>query len=169
MNINPKRVFLCSLLALSPLRVWAQQSASPGSVDTLPHVTASPAISQPSTKTADGVSVCRAEDKSSPLPDVIPPKPTYVPEVSLPEEARGFFGNWPAIEQNHHIVVFVSLVGLTVDEKGMPRDICVLKEAGHGLDKKAFDSVAKYRFDPATLDGKPLPTRVFVEVGFKPL
>lgn len=57
-------------------------------------------------------------------------------------------------------------MGLSVDEKGMPREIGVLKEAGHGLDKRAVD--AKYRFDPATLDGKPLPIHVVLEAGFKP-
>ena len=169
MNTNTKRLFLCSLLALFSLGVWAQQSASSGSVDSLSQITTSPSTSQPSTKTADGVSVCRAEDKSTPLPGVTPPKPTFVPEVTLPEEARGFFRNSLAIERDQHVAVFVTLVGLTVDIEGMPRDICVVKEAGHGLDKRAFDSVAKYRFDPATFDGKPVPTRVVVEIGFKPL
>jgi TonB family protein len=58
-------------------------------------------------------------------------------------------------------------VQLTVDEHGMPQDMCVLKEAGYGLDKKAFQAVAKYRFAPATMNGSPVPVRLSVEVDFK--
>jgi hypothetical protein len=69
--------------------------------------------------------------------------------------------------RNHHMSKLpVSLVGLTVDEKGKPRDICILKEIGYGLDKVAFDTVARHRFDPATLRGEPVPVRITIEVNF---
>jgi protein TonB len=93
---------------------------------------------------------------------VLAPKPTYVPKAILSDEARRFIR-----DQRISNFEAVSIVGLTMDEKGKPRDICVLKEAGHGLDKNAFDCAAKYRFEPATLDGKPVSVRVAVEVNFK--
>jgi hypothetical protein len=167
-NTNPKHFYLCSSLALFSLGVCAQQSSSSGSANSLPHVAISPSTSLPQMKTADGVSVCRATEESTTLADVIPPKPKYIPEVTLPEEARGLFDSSFAAGLGQHVAVATNLVRLTVDEDGMPRDICVVKEAGHGLDRKAFDSVATYRFKPATLHGRPVPTQVIVEVGFRP-
>jgi len=59
-----------------------------------------------------------------------------------------------------------SLVGLTVDTDGLPQTLCLVNELGHGLDRRAFDAVSNYRFNPATLDGKPVPVRLTVEVTF---
>jgi protein TonB len=61
----------------------------------------------------------------------------------------------------------MSLMALTVDEQGRPRNAGVVQEAGHGLDRKAYEAVEKYRFTPATLDGKPVPARIHIEVTFK--
>ena len=62
----------------------------------------------------------------------------------------------------------VSLVGLTVDEKGRPRDICVLREAGHGLDREAgLQYSCEIPFEAETLDGKPVPVRVVIGVNFE--
>lgn len=67
--------------------------------------------------------------------------------------------------RSHHMSKLpISLVSLTVDEKGKPRDICILKVLGYGLDKEAFDTIARYRFDPAKLHGKPVPVRINIVV-----
>ena len=92
----------------------------------------------------------------------MPPKPTKTPDPTFSDEARKFI-------KDQHIKNFdaTSLVSLIVDTTGMPQDICVVREAGHGLDRKAVDSVGKYRFRPATRDNKPVPVRLMVEVRFQ--
>ncbi|WP_058187604.1 energy transducer TonB [Terracidiphilus gabretensis] len=71
--------------------------------------------------------------------------------------------------KENHVKEFVaeSLVGLTVDTNGLPHDICVIKEAGHGLDRKAVEAVATYRFRPATRDDKPVSVQLKVAINFR--
>lgn len=83
-----------------------------------------------------------------------------MPKATLSEEERKSI-----IDQHFGPVSFLHL---TVDEHGRPIDVCVMKELGHGLDREVFDTVAKYRFEPAMLDGNAVPVRVVVEVAFNP-
>jgi Gram-negative bacterial TonB protein C-terminal len=120
-------------------------------------------------RTADGVAACSAEFKFKSVPNgvyrvggrVLSPIPTKTPKPTFSDEARKFI-------KDQHIKKFeaTSVVGETVDTIGMPQDICVLKEAGHGLDRKAFESVTEYRFIPATIDGKAVPVRLAIGVKF---
>jgi TonB family protein len=151
------------LLELMTPAIRAQQS--PPNIDQ----TAAYQVSKPSLKwTADGVRACSGEFFRS-LPDgvyrigrgVLAPTPKYAPKAALSDAARKY-----VIEQHIENFEAVSLVGLTIDVNGKPQDICVVKEAGHGLDRKAFEGVAKYRFEPASLNGKPVPVRITVEVRF---
>jgi protein TonB len=50
---------------------------------------------------------------------------------------------------------------------GKPIQIHVLKSLGYGLDEKAIESVSRYKFRPATLDGHPIAVRIAIEVNFK--
>jgi len=43
----------------------------------------------------------------------------------------------------------VTLLMLVIDTKGKPKEICVARGAGFGLDKQAVQAAAKYRFRPA--------------------
>jgi len=56
---------------------------------------------------------------------------------------------------------------LVVDEKGMPRDIRVSRPLGMGLDQKAIEAVAKWRFRPGLKDGKPVAVIATIEVNFR--
>ena len=56
---------------------------------------------------------------------------------------------------------------ITVDIEGNAKDLCLLRSAGYGLDKQAASAVEKYRFNPATMNGKPVPVRMSIEVNFK--
>ena len=58
-------------------------------------------------------------------------------------------------------------VALVVDENGRPQDVRVVKGVGMGLDEKAVEAVKQYRFKPATVEGKPVPMRLFIEVNFQ--
>ena len=56
---------------------------------------------------------------------------------------------------------------IIVDEHGMPKELKVTRSLGMGLDQKAMEAVAKWRFKPALKDGKPVPVYATVEVNFR--
>lgn len=74
------------------------------------------------------------------------------PEYS--EEARRLSVNSP---------VTVSLV-VTAD--GSPRDLKVPRRVGFGLDEKAMESVAQWRFEPGMKAGNPVAVYATIEVNF---
>lgn len=164
----PKYLCVCLLLALPCAPIRAQQAA--------------PVVDRPTTiqegnsttrLTADGVPSCLEESKSGSLPegvhravgDVTPPIPTKAPEATFSKESRNYARS---VMKAQHIKRFEakSLVGMTVDANGLPQNLCVLNEMGHGFDRRAFDAVSEYRFKPATLHGKPVPVHLVVEVTF---
>jgi TonB family protein len=56
---------------------------------------------------------------------------------------------------------------VVVDEKGLPRDIKVVRPLGLGLDEKAVEAVEKWRFRPGYLNGKAVQVAATVEVNFR--
>jgi TonB family protein len=172
MNANAKGAkgqLLLLLLGLVCLAASAQQSATSGNTDASAQPITDQDTSKMPLKTDDRVAPCPAEFTMRSLPDgiyrvggdVLEPMPTKTAEATLSNEAREFI-------KEHHVKQFeaISLVGVTVDTNGMPQNICVLKKAGHGLDREALGVAAKYRFKPATLHGKPVPVRVTIGVRF---
>jgi len=59
------------------------------------------------------------------------------------------------------------VIGLIVDARGKPQDVCLFQSAGYGLDAEAAKAVQQFRFAPATKDGKPVPVLVHIQVHFK--
>ena len=59
------------------------------------------------------------------------------------------------------------VVSLVVGEDGAPRDMRIVKALGLGLDEKAIESLAAWRFRPAFVNGQPAPVAVNVEVNFR--
>ena len=59
------------------------------------------------------------------------------------------------------------VIALTVDEHGLPQDVRVKRGLGSGLDEKAVEAVRQYKFKPATRDGVPVATHLFINVNFK--
>ena len=55
---------------------------------------------------------------------------------------------------------------LIVDDKGVPRNIRIVRGLGYGLDAKAIEAVKQWRFQPAFKDGRPVNVQISVEVGF---
>lgn len=94
------------------------------------------------------------ENKLASRTNYKPPTPIYAPNAEFSEQAR-------AAKFNGVVVISVM-----VTEDGLPTDIQVSKSVGMGLDEKAVESVSRYRFKPATKDGKAVSARVTVEVNF---
>jgi TonB family protein len=58
------------------------------------------------------------------------------------------------------------LLLLVVTQEGSVTDIRVKNGIGHGLDENAVKAVRKWKFEPATKDGKPVAVQLTVEVDF---
>jgi periplasmic protein TonB len=82
------------------------------------------------------------------------PVPTFKPEPEYSEEAR---------KAKYQGEVWLSVV---VDEKGVPQQIKVTRKLGLGLDEKAIEAVAKWRFKPGMKDGKAVSVQATVAVSF---
>ena len=83
------------------------------------------------------------------------PRLTYAPDPRYPDSAR---------KAKYQGVV---IVGLIVDENGVPRNVHVVRPLGMGLDENALDAVRRYRFEPSTFQGSPVPVEINVEVNFR--
>ncbi len=83
-----------------------------------------------------------------------PPKLIYKVEPEFSEEARK--------------AKFQGTVIITaeVDASGRATHLIVISSPGLGLDLKALEAVAQWRFRPAYRDGKPFTTTARIEVGF---
>jgi TonB family protein len=83
------------------------------------------------------------------------PVPIFKPEPEYSEEARKakFQGT---------VVLFI-----VVDEKGNARDLKVIRPLGLGLDQKAIEAVAKWKFRPGMKDGHAVPVQATIEVNFR--
>ena len=60
------------------------------------------------------------------------------------------------------------IVHLTVDERGMPRNVHVARPIGMGLDGSAIKAVQQERFKPAMRGGRPVAFTFPMEVSFRP-
>ena len=58
------------------------------------------------------------------------------------------------------------LLSIIVTAEGTVRDPQVTRSLDKDLDKNAVECVKKWKFEPATKDGKPVATHVAVEVSF---
>jgi TonB family protein len=61
----------------------------------------------------------------------------------------------------------ICVLSLTVGADGIPTDMRVVRKLGMGLDEQAILAVSKYRFEPAKLNGNPVPVEISIEVNFK--
>lgn len=54
----------------------------------------------------------------------------------------------------------------TVGVDGLAHNIWIVRPAGLGFDEKSAEAISKYKFSPATCDGKPVETTLFMDVNF---
>jgi protein TonB len=92
--------------------------------------------------------------------DITQPRPTHIPELHLTDAAR------KELHKRGHFNAVV-VVKILVDDRGIPGDVCLVKGAGFGLNAESAKAAREYRFQPATKDGKPIPTRIMMEMNFK--
>jgi TonB family protein len=88
-------------------------------------------------------------------PGVTGPKLLHKVEPQYSEEARAL---------KYAATVFLKVV---IDVDGRAKDIRVIQSAGLGLDEKAVQAVAKWRFQPAESGGVPVPAQAQIEVNFR--
>lgn len=86
---------------------------------------------------------------------VTSPKLLYRVEPQYTEEARA------------NKVDGTVVLNVVVGTDGQAHEISVVKGVGSGLDLMAMQAIAKWRFEPGTLDGQPVAVRATIEVNFK--
>jgi len=59
------------------------------------------------------------------------------------------------------------LLNVIVGTDGLAHDISIVKGLDSGLDLMAMQAIAKWRFQPGTLDGQPVAVRARIEVNFR--
>jgi protein TonB len=84
------------------------------------------------------------------------PHATYAPDPKFPEKERS------ARRRGRGTV----LLWLVVNSDGLPGIIKVSRKLSPEFDKAAIDAVKKWKFSPATQDGKPVAVEINVEVNF---
>lgn len=70
---------------------------------------------------------------------------------------------YDAVIRKKHGTCILSLV---VDSAGNPQHVHIKKKVWPSLDRSAVEAVEKYRFQPAILDGKPVPVQIEMEIEF---
>jgi len=86
---------------------------------------------------------------------VRPPRVIHQVDPSYDEASR------KAKLNGHVVLTFI------VAPDGKPRDIRVVKSLSPGLDQKSIEAVSKWKFTPATKDGKPIAIEIQAETTFK--
>jgi TonB family protein len=88
--------------------------------------------------------------------DVKPPRVISNPQPSYPQQAR----------KGHAAGQIVIL--MVIGSDGRTRDIQVQRGISSELDQAAVEAAEKWRFEPATKEGKPVSVRIAIQFDFQP-
>jgi TonB family protein len=58
------------------------------------------------------------------------------------------------------------VLAATIGIDGTAAEIRVVRGLGQGLDEKAVECLQKWRFEPGTRDGEPVPVKATIEIRF---
>lgn len=86
--------------------------------------------------------------------------------VRAPVLIRRIEAQYPLSARQAHMAGQV-LVEAVIDRNGLVRDARVIRSATPLLDDEALKAVRMWRYEPATLDGKPVPVYLTVAVTFR--
>jgi TonB family protein len=134
-------VFLPAILALTGGTARAQQELPPSTDDGPMHIQQTPPKPD-----KDGV---YAVVPGIVNPIVIERAAAVYPPNASPDEVNGF-----------------SLLSFVVDSNGTASGIVVQQSHGSAFDAAAIDAIKQTRFQPGTLDSKPVPVRIYARVRF---
>jgi len=81
--------------------------------------------------------------------------------VTPPNATHKAEPGYTAFAQKDHVKGTVQLRAV-VDAQGAARRIAIVQPLGYGLDSKAVEALTKFRFAPATSEGKPVASSVVV-------
>lgn len=59
------------------------------------------------------------------------------------------------------------ILAVSINEKGKVKAVKVKSPLDKGLDRNAINAVKRWKFKPATMDGKPVPSDMNVSVDFR--
>jgi TonB family protein len=93
-------------------------------------------------------------DKNPP-PCATPPHAVYAPDPEYSKEAKDAHFEGTCV------------LWVVVGADGDVHNLKVVRGLGHGLDKKAVETVKGWRFEPAQENGQPVAVQVNVEVSFR--
>jgi TonB family protein len=85
--------------------------------------------------------------------------------VTRPEKISGAPPAY-TVEARKARVTGVVILEAVIDEQGNVTDVKVLKGLPAGLDQSALEAVQSWKFNPATLDGRPVPVYYTLTVNF---
>jgi len=111
---------------------------------------------QPPPPSSNSITLFKVCGKTIPQPCADKaPVVTYQPDPKYSKEARKKKIQGPVV------------LGLVVGTDGLPHDIHLVKSLGYGLDETAIEGVRRWRFKPATSQGKPVAVAISIEVDFR--
>ncbi|MXZ36674.1 MAG: energy transducer TonB [Holophagales bacterium] len=87
-------------------------------------------------------------------------------ESNRPVKIHDVAPQYPDVAREARVQGVVILKTL-IDDEGNVADIEVLKSLPMGLSEAAVDAVKQWKFEPATVDGTPVPTNHHVTVNFR--
>lgn len=108
----------------------------------------------------DGTPVFRATGQDTPMfyarsAKISAPKVTYSPDPEYPEAMR------------KHRVRGTSVFWAIIGTDGKVKELQVIRPLGMGFDEAGAEAILKWKFDPAKLEGKPVPVRINIEINFR--
>ena len=149
-------IFFAVLLALLPSVVSEAQAASPTEPSAAnPAEPFSLCNPRDSTTMRNCYFSCTDRRRPADAPCVVPPKPTFAPDPEYTDLARK-----KRIQGD-------ILLQITVSDDGKVADAKVSRSLEPSLDKQSVETIRKWRFQPATLDGKPVSVVIPVETTFR--
>jgi TonB family protein len=140
-----KTALLLALLTMAAGASWGQQELAPSTND------------GPMNIKTEGTGPGPKPDKDG----VYSPEPGIMPPVVMQPANAGYPTHAPADAING-----VSLLSLVVGVDGTASDIHVVTSHGEAFDAAATDAVKQFKFEPGTMDGRPVPVRVYARTRF---
>jgi TonB family protein len=96
-------------------------------------------------------------------------RPVYLVKPGITEPPRAFYSPEPEFTDaaRRSRTGGTTQLEVIINEAGFPEVLEIVHALGEGLDIQSLATVAKWRFHPATREGKPVAVMVSVEVTFQ--